>query len=1076
MRNDYSKMKVKGHVRLWPGVSFMMACLLFFGGYVSSAQNTSRVTGTITSDEDGGSLPGVTVLVKGTTNGTITDIDGNYAIQVAEDATLIISFVGFQTQEIPVNGRSVININMQTDVAALDEVVVVGYGTQKKSDLTGAVSSLDGETLNDMVAANIDQALKGRIAGVQVTQNTGAPGGAVSLRIRGTSSITGSSEPLYVIDGIPISGEGQSIAGFDWAGGANGQNRVNPLASINPNDIVSIEVLKDASATAIYGSRAANGVVMVTTRRGKSGEAKISYDGYYAVQELPKKLDMMNLREFASYQAQVAEEIDGIELNERFQDPSLLGEGTDWQDAVFEQAPIQSHQLSVSGGVDDFKYAISGGYFSQDGIIIGSGFERFTTRVNLDVKVKEWFKMGTSITYADIDEVITLNSGGDGVISQALQMSPAVPVRDIDGNFAGPVQNTAEIGSNPVALALLRNNTLKRERLMANFFADLDLAKGLKLRTEYGFDNAHGLNKSFNPTYEWGVIRNDVNDLRQREENNFFWIWKNYLTYNFKSGVHDLTAMLGNEMQESRWNGSEVYKTNFVSNDIQVLNQGENSTIPTNGWLGNSSLASYYTRLNYILSDKYLFTFTVRADGSSKFGPNNRWAIFPSGSFAWRVMNEDFMPKTNVLTDLKVRAGYGEVGNQSIPNYAYGSALRTENSQFGTANINQRFSNPDLRWEATTQYNFGIDLSLWGGRIDLAADYYNKQTRDLLLEVSLPDYISGGGAGIASPFSNVGKLENKGIELTLNTRNITRDKFSWNTDVTFTLNRNKILEIDRDYTRNLYWYSNFQSVTRTTEGLPVGVFYGFKTNGIFIDSLDIASSPVQVEDQTQEGNQNLIHVRDGVWLGDMKFQDLNGDGIINSEDQTIIGDPNPDFTYGINNSFNFGPVNLGIYLTGSYGADVLNFSKVRNEQMSSVYNNQSSDIVNRARIELVNENGSYNNISDVTLANPNTTIPRFAQTDNNTNDRMSDRWIEDGSYVRIQTITVGYTLPTSLLNRVKVNSMRVYVKGQNLYTFTNYSGYDPEVGAFNQDPLMQNIDMGRYPSPRVYTVGANITF
>ncbi len=1054
--------------------SSFIALFLFLVSFMSYAQERT-ITGVITSDEDGSALPGVTILVKGTSNGTVTDVDGNYQLRVTQDAILVVSFVGFETKEIPVGSQSVIDVTMNLDVQQLEEVVVVGYGTQKKSDLTGAVSSVAGETLNSLVTANIDQALKGRVAGVQVTQNTGAPGGAVSIRIRGTSSITGSSEPLYVVDGIPLDGAGGEISGFDWAGGANGQNRVNPLAGINPNDIVSIEVLKDASATAIYGSRAANGVVIVTTRRGKAGESRINYSGFYSSQQLPKKLDMMNLREYAAYQVSIADEVDGINLNERFLDPSLLGEGTDWQDEVFRTAPIQSHQLSISGGEDKFKYAISGGYFNQDGIIVGSGFERYTTRINLDAQVKEWFSVGTSMSYASIDEVITLNDGGDGVISQALQSSPATPVRDIDGNFTGPQESTAQIGSNPVALALLRNNTLKREKLLANFYAELTPIENLKIRTEYGLDNNHALNKAFNPTYEWGVITNDVNDLRQREENNQFWIWKTYATYTMDFGLHNLTAMIGSEFQESNWNGSEVYKTNFVSNDIQVLNQGENSTVPTNGWLGSSALASYYTRMNYIFQDKYLFTFTMRADGSSKFGPNNRWGFFPSGSFAWRVMNESFMPQSEILTDLKLRVGYGEVGNQNIPNYAYGSALRTENSTYGTANVNERFSNPDLRWEATTQYNVGVDFGLWGGKIDGSVDYYNKQTRDLLLEVSLPAYISGGDNGVGSPYSNVGKLENKGFEITINSYNIDRTNFSWNSNVNFTINKNKILEIDRDYTSNLYWYANFQTVTRTTVGKPVGIFYGYVTDGIFLDSAHIANSPVQVEDQTREGNQNLIHQRDGVWPGDIKFKDINGDGVIDSDDQVQIGNPNPDFTFGINNSFTYKDFTLDLYLTGSYGAKVLNFSKVRNEQMSSIYNNGAKTLNDRATIELIDPNLPAT-ASNVQVANPDTDIPRFSQTDNNTNDRMSDRWIEDGSYLRIQNIKFGYNLPGKWLNKAKIVSMNVYMSAQNVWTFTNYSGYDPEIGAFNQDPLLQNVDMGRYPSPRVLTIGTSITF
>lgn len=1077
MRKVYSRSEmIQSSIKRLMGVCFMTFLTLSLSVTTAFGQERT-ISGVITSGEDGSTLPGVTVLVKGTTNGTITDIDGNYKISVPEDATLVVSFVGFKTQEFPVGTRSSIDVTLDIDISTLEEVVVVGYGTQKKSDLTGAVASISGDKLRGTVVTNMDQALQGRIAGVQVNQNSGAPGGAVSIRIRGTSSVSGGNEPLYVIDGIPIDGGGPTITGFDWSGGANGQNKVNPLAAINPNDIVSIEVLKDASATAIYGSRAANGVVMVTTRRGKSGEAMITYDGYYAFQSLPKKVDMMNLREYAEFQNSVSTEIDGINVNERFLDPSILGEGTDWQEEVFEVAPMQSHQMSFAGGNDAFTYALSGGYFSQDGIIIGSGFERVSMRLNVDAKVNEWAKVGTSISYADIDEVITLNDGGDGVIAQSLVMSPAVPVRDLDGNFAGPTANSAEIGANPVALALMRNNTLEREQLYANFFADLQLMKGLKFRTEYGISKNHSLNRAFHPTYQWGVLSNDVNSLNQSESTGDFWLVKNYFTYTLQSGIHDFTALLGQEAQKSTYRGSSFQKTGFVDENITTPNQGQNSANPIGGYQGANTLSSYYTRLNYILSDKYLFTVTGRYDGSSRFGPNNKYGFFPSASFAWRVMNEEFMPKSKVLSDLKLRLGYGEVGNQSIANYAYGSGLTTENTWIGTGSRNSRFANPDVKWEASRQMNLGVDVSLWAGRIDLTVDAYNRQSRDLLLELtSIPASIRG---DIGAPYYNVGQMENKGIEISLNTRNIEANKFSWTTDIAYTLNRNKVLNIDQPYTQNLYWYAGFQTVTRTTSGNPIGSFYGYQTDGIFTDAEDIRNSPTQVDDQSIEGNQNLIHQRDGVWIGDQKFKDLNGDGVIDVNDQTSIGNPNPKFTGGINNTFSYAGLTLNVYFTGSYGGKILNFQRVRNEGMSSLNNNQAATVVNRARVEFINPDdpdADMTNPDDIRLANPGTDIPRFSPTDNNTNDRMSDRWIEDGSYLRLQNVSLSYQLPKGMLNKVKVSSMRVYVNAQNLYTFTNYTGLDPEIGAFNQNALLQNVDMGRYPSPRVVTLGTSITF
>ncbi len=1052
---------------------FFILISFFFTGHAQQR----KVTGRVTSDDDGEGLPGVTILEKGSSNGTISDADGHFSIDASQEAVLIFSFIGFQTQTVPVQGRTAINIQMIQDVTSLEEVVVVGYGSQKKSDLTGAVASISGDNLRQSVVTNMDQALQGRVAGVQVTQNSGAPGGAVSIRIRGTGSLSGDNEPLYVIDGIPVDGQGSEISGFSWAGGANGQNRVNPLAGINPSDIESIEVLKDASATAIYGSRAANGVVIVTTKRGQSGQARITYDGYRGWQSLSNKLEMMNLQEYANFQLEVSEQIPNFVLDDRFLDPSALGEGTDWQDEVFEVAPIQNHQISFSGGTDDFTYAISGGYFDQDGIIIGSGFERISTRINLDAKVNDWIKVGTSISYADIDEVITLNDGGDGVVAQALVMPPSVPVRSDDGSFAGPNNNTAEIGANPVALALLRNNTLEREQFYANFFADLQLTKGLSFRTAYGINKNHSLNRAFNPTYEWGVISNDVSSLSQSESTQSFWIIKNYFTYNYVQGPHNFTVLLGQEAQKNQYRGSNFRKDGFLDESIITPNQGQNSDVPIGGYQGANSLASYYARVNYIFSDKYLLTVTGRRDGSSRFSPSNRWGFFPSASLAWRVMNEGFMPQSTPLTDLKLRVGYGEVGNQNITNYAYGSVLTTENTWVGTGLRNARFANPNVQWESSTQANIGLDIGLWQGKINLSIDAYDKQSDGLLLELdAIPASIRG---DISAPFYNVGKMQNRGIELSLNMVTMDKGKFKWETDINYTLNRNKVLEITRPYTSNLYWYAGFQTVTRTVSGAPIGAFYGYQTNGLFVDSLDIATSPTQVDDQSLDGSQNYINERDGVWVGDVKFKDLNGDGVINSEDQTRLGNPNPLFTGGINNTFSYGGITLNVYLTGSYGAEILNFQRQRNEGMASVYNNQAASVANRAMVELVDPTApgaDISNSGDIRLANPGTEIPRFSVTDPNDNDRMSDRWIEDGSYLRIQNISISYQFPPKVLDPFKMYSMRVYFNVQNVYTFTKYTGFDPDIGAFNQSALLQNVDMGRYPSPRVFTLGASITF
>jgi TonB-linked SusC/RagA family outer membrane protein len=1045
------------------------------------------ITGKVTSGATGESLPGVNIIEKGTQNGTVTNVDGTYTLNVSgEDAVLVFSFIGYLSEEIEVGGQTTVDMQLIEDIQKLDEVVVIGYGTQRRSDLTGAVVSVNEKTLRSTAATNIDQALQGRVAGVQVTQNSGQPGGATSVRIRGANSITGSSEPLYVIDGIPFQGDGATVAGFDWAGGANGQNRVNPLSTINPNDIINIEILKDASASAIYGSQAANGVVLITTKRGKQGESKITYNMYYALQTLPKELDMMDLPEFADYQTQISEELDW-EPNEKYLDPSLLGPGTDWQDEVFDPAWTKSHQLSLTGGNEKTQYAITGGYFDQDGIIIGSGFNRFTGRINLDNQVKDWIQIGGNLAYAKTHEKITLNDGGDGVIMNALLMQPDIPVKNLDGEYAGPDVTYAGSNYNPVALALLRNNELDRERIMASVYASADLLKGLNFRSELALDNRNSINVSFHPTYQFGAIINNTNKMRQRDENNFFWIWKNYMTYNATfADRHNITAMLGTESQKSSWQGTDVTKEDFTSNDIHVFSQGDNVTSRTNGWKDASSIASYFGRFNYNFDERYLATFTLRTDGSSKFGPENKWGWFPSGSVAWRISNESFMENVSFVRNMKLRIGYGLVGNQAIGNYLYGSSMVTMDSPFGTTYRMEKISNPKLKWEATSQYNIGLDLGLFEGRIDFTADLYNKQTEDMLLQLSVPSYLGGPNSweDISAPYANIGKMENKGIDLSLTTHNLRQGDLSWTSTLTLTVNRNMVKELDdtsKIYWQNLYWYSEFQTATMTKAGEPIGVFYGYETDGIFENAQQILEHAVQVVDPesvTEENpnGTNLVDKTTGVWIGDIRFKDLNGDSIINTDDQTIIGNPNPDFTFGFNNTVTIGPFDMSVYLQGSYGADILNYSRVSIEGQTSPYSNQVATVDNRSRYLLIDPEGDATDPDNVILANPGTDIPRFATNDVNRNNRMSDRFIEDGSYLRIQNVSLAYTLPSSLTQKVRIQRLRVYVNAQNLYTFSKYSGYDPEIGAFNQNARMQNIDMGRYPTQRMFIFGIDVDF
>lgn len=1031
-------------------------------------------------DKSGEPLIGATVQEKGNTaNGTATDFDGNFTITVkSAKAVLVVSFVGMTTQEVPLNGRTNVTVTLEENSEILDEVVVVGYGTQRKSDITGSVASISEDQMKQTIVTNADQMLQGKVAGVQVTQNSGAPGGATSVRIRGASSLNSSNEPLYVIDGVPMSGS-NSVQGFDWMGGSNGQTTVNPIAAIAPSDIVSIDVLKDASACAIYGAAGANGVVLVTTRRGSAGRSNITYDGYVAWQQVAKKLDMMDLREYAQYQQQLL--ADGVlnsgNFDDTYSDISLLGKGTDWQDEIFRTAFMQNHQLSMTGGNDKTVYAMSGGWMKQEGTIIGSDFTRFNTRFNIDNNFTSWLKVGGALAYTRTDETITRNDGSDGVIMQAMTMMPSVPVRDFEGNWAGP--NTVNGAStwNPVALALMTNNTLLRQKVNGNFYVSADFLKHFTFRAEYAFDASQNQNKSFIPTYKFGLVSNDVNQMMQREEHNFFWMQKDYITYNQKFlDKHDVTVMAGFEASKGSWNGTTLIKQNFSSDNIHIM--GEDGTFVSNtGWADSNSSASVFARLNYGFDNRYLLTATVRRDGSSKFGSNNKWGTFPSVALAWRAQQEKFLQDVTWLDNLKLRLGYGKVGNSNINTYLYGSALQTMLTPGGTAYIPSNLSNPDLKWEASEQWNAGIDFAAFNNRLEITVDAYHKQTQDLLMQVFTPSHIGSSDLGtINNPWANIGKTRNVGVDLQINARPVITKDFRWNAALTLSHNRNKIVALNDDSQRiygNVDWYAPFQTVTMFAVGQPMGVFYGYETEGLFENEADIVGHATQTGGSAPYSNK--IDKVSGAWIGDLKFVDQNGDGVINDEDQKVIGDPNPDFTFGFTNTFTFKDFELNIGLTGQVGGDILNWARYRTEGLSSIWDSQAVSVLDRAQAVKIDPNGG-DDISNLQLAPGHNGIPRFSNLDSNGNQRMSDRWIEDATYLRIQNISLSYNLPTKWAKKAFIQNAKLYVNVQNVYTFTKYSGYDPEIGAFNQSSLLQNIDRGRYPTPRTYTLGLNLSF
>lgn len=1034
--------------------TFLLFCVM---AQIAVAQ--TQVKGTVT-DENGVVVAGVNVIEKGTTKGVVTDFDGLYGISTRENATLIFSYVGFVTQEIKVRG-SLLNVSLKEDFQSLKEVVVIGYGSQLKEDLSGSVSTVNTEALENIPQVGIDQLLQGRAAGVSVTQNSGQPGSAVSVRIRGVNTITGSSEPLYIIDGVPVSGDssnigtsGRSIAD-NGLGEDAGSNGVSPLASLNPSDIESINILKDASATAIYGSRGSNGVVIITTKKGKSGVGKLSYNTFFSIQRPTNIIDVLSLPGYAKLQNEIGE-IYGLNPNIEYLNPSLLGLGTNWQKEIFDDALMQSHQISFSGGQDNINYFLSAGFVDQEGTVIGSSFDRITVRANVNAKLKEWLNVGISMTGSRTNENLTLNNSSNGIISLSLFNNPAIAVYNPDGSFAGPKLSDDYRYQNPIADALSITNELTRNRVLGNLYAEFKLSNSLSFRTEFGGDFGNNLNDRFIPTYTYGDFSGGESVLNLRRENNDFWIVKNLLTFNKRfNDVHDVTMLAGQEVQESRWGGVISQDGNFVSNDVPILGTGDANDY-VDQYKGSTALESYFGRLIYSFDNRYNVTASIRADGSSKFAEGNKWGYFPSVSASWRISNENFMNSVNAIQDLKIFGGYGEVGNQNISNFAYGSRLNTISTGLGTGFEYANFANEELTWESSTQTNLGMDFRLFNSRFNATIEVYNKVSKDFLYQLAVTDFVTGGQSpgAITAPWVNLGEMVNKGVDVTLGYQSKGNAAFVWNSSLTASHYKNKVNKLLGDLTinGNLTVDTANQNLTLTQVGQPLGLFYGYQVEGMFRTLEDIKGAPIQF------GRPFENALFSTTWLGDLKFKDINGDGVINSDDRTVIGNPHPDFTFGFQNSFAYKNFDLSIFMQGSYGNDVLNLVDRALTAGNRTYTNQSPSVLDYWSIE-----------------NPNAPHPRLARNDT-PNINISDRYIEDGSYLRIQNVTLGYTLPYVASNKIGLSRFKIYGSIQNLYTFTKYSGYDPEVGAYNQNALLLGVDNGRYPSPRTFTVGMNIDF
>lgn len=1012
----------------------MFFVLLIGVGFQTQVFAQVTVSGSITDASTGESLIGVNVLETGTTNGTITDVNGYYTITVAEKASLKFTYIGYLSTTKQLNGAVTLDVALESDVSILDEVVVVGYGSQRKSDLTGSLSSVSEEQLKAVPVTGLDQALQGRAAGVYVTQNDGAPGGALSIRIRGIGS-TLTAEPLYVIDGVPIVNDNQGSSATFGALDGGGQAS-NALNTINPNDVERIEVLKDASATAIYGARAANGVVLITTKRGAAGKSQISLDSYVGASQVLRKLDVMNLREYAKYFG----EINGAQLEE-FERPELLGDGTDWQDAVFRTGINQNHQLSISGGNKSTQFAISGGFTDTKGIVVGSDFQRYSARVNLDHHINDRLDIGGSITVAQTNERIVINDNSAGVIFTALLTPPSAPVRNADGSFAAPQDEIDLQFDNPVARALETINDNARTRVLSNAYFSAKLFDGLTYRTELGTDLNFSDQLVFYPSTDRGNFSNTISTLNTSRNQSTFWINKHLLTYDSNIGASSkISTLLGFEAQAGSYEFISASRNGLPNNELTQINLGDAGQATNGGGAGHNSLISWFGRVNYTLLERYLFTATGRIDGSSRFGPNNRYGFFPSAAVAWRISEEPFFKEIETISNFKVRLGIGAVGNQEIGLYSYLANVQGFNvvrgDQLSTAFGPSNIANPNVRWESSVQANFGVDLGLYQGRITFTGDIYRKIADGMLLPAVLPT----SAGGFQAPFVNIGRIVNDGLELGLNTVNLT-GAFSWSTDINASFNRNVVESLGS--TGSLIGVIQRLPVTRTEEGRAISEFFGYRTAGIFQTLAEIAEAPVQSPDTRP---------------GDFRFEDLNNDGVINEEDQTFLGNPVPDFTANLNNTFGYKGIELSFLIQGVFGNEILNLLD-RNLLGLTDQNNQRVEALDR-----------------FTATNPSTSVPRANFSDPNDNRRISDRYIEDGSFVRLRNVTLGYQLQNAFIKKINLTSAKVYVSGQNLLTFTNYSGYDPEVGSFNQNPLINGVDNGRYPSARSLTVGFNANF
>lgn len=988
----------------------MMVCLI--GMLLPMCMFAQQITVQgVVKDQTGETVIGASVMEKGTTNGTITGIDGDFSLNMSPNATLVVSFVGYKTQEVQVKGQKQLQVVLSEDAEMLDEVVVIGYGTMKKSDLTGAVSSIGNKDIKDSPVSNLGQAIQGKISGVQIV-DAGKPGDNVSIKIRGLGSIN-NCDPLVVIDGVPT----------DLG-----------LSSLNMADVERLDVLKDASATAIYGSRGANGVVMITTKRGTEGKGKLAVSANYSFQNATNVPSLLNAAQYAELSNDMMVN-SGRNPNPEWANPSELGAGTDWMDELLRTGVMQNYTVSYSGGNEKSHYYVSGGFLDQSGIVKSVNYRRFTFQSNSDAQVLKWLKFSNNITFS-----ADTKKSGSYNIGDALKALPIYPVKNEDGSWSGPDGNSEWYGStrNPIGPTELNKSQTDGYNFLANLTAELTFTKWLKFKSTFGYDAKFWFIDNFTPKYNWKPTPTEETSRYKSDNKSFTYLWDNYFLFDHTfAEKHRVGLMAG---MSAQWNTNDylnAQKNVFMFDNVHEMDNGE-EMYAIGGNETEWALLSYMARVNYSYEDRYLLTATIRRDGSSRFGKKHRWGTFPSVSVAWRASQEKWFPKNDYINDLKVRAGYGVTGSQaSVGNYSYLASYNTSVYPFGissgnqTALVSSTLANPYIHWEEVAQTNIGFDASLFNSRVMFSFDAYLKETRDMLVKASIP--ITSGFEDTTTTYTNAGKVRNQGIEMSLHTINLTGE-LGWETNLTATYNKNKIKDLNSDVPYYINQINN-SYVTMLAKDYPINVFYGYVTDGIFQNQSEV----------------NTHAVQPGAEPGDIRFKDLNNDGVINDSDRTVIGNPNPSWLFSMNNSLSYKGFELSVFLQGIAGNKIYNANNIDNTGMAAAYN-QTTDVLKRWQGE-----GTSNS------------MPRAVFGDPNQNTRVSDRFVENGSYLRLKNITLSYTFPKQWLQKAQIENARLSLSCENVATITGYSGFDPEVG-------INGIDQNRYPISRTFSLGLNFNF